>query len=71
MAFRDHVLEGGVELSEPEEVQPFYEPGINYDDEWETADLARRQKLVAKQPRFTMFKYGQTKHKVKVKRYRD
>ena len=39
--------DGGIELQEPEEVQPAYEPGINYDDQEEMADLQRRRDLVA------------------------
>ncbi len=42
-AFKNAVIEGGVELSEPEEVVPDYEPGIDYDDEYELADLRERQ----------------------------
>jgi large subunit ribosomal protein L18 len=45
-AFRDAVVAGGVELSEPEEVQPEYEPGIDYDNAEVVDDLERRQWLV-------------------------
>ena len=46
-AFRQAVEEGGIDLEEPEEVQPAYEPGINYDDQEEMDDLQRRRDLVA------------------------
>ena len=63
--------QGGVDLSEPEEVHPDYEPGIDYNNEYEMQDLERRQKLVKRERRRTVFKYGMTGDKVKVKRYKD
>lgn len=65
------VSEGGVTLEEPEEVLPEYTPGINYEDQWEVDDLNRRQLKVRKNPRRTVFKYGQTKKTIKVKNYPD
>lgn len=44
--FQRALVEGGVELQEPPEVAPDYDPGINYSDEKEVADLHRRQMLV-------------------------
>jgi len=60
--FQNALTEGGVELSEPEEVLPDYEPGIDYADQYECSDLQRRQRLV-NQPG-QMAEYGQTKRKV-------
>jgi hypothetical protein len=45
-AFRDAIIGGGIELSEPEEVVQPYKPGIDYDDAEAVADLERRQWLV-------------------------
>jgi len=45
-AFCKAVTAGGVELSEPDEVELTYEPGIDYDDPEAMADLERRQRLV-------------------------
>ena len=45
-AFCHALTAGGVELSEPEEVQPAYQPGIDYDDNEAVAELERRQWLV-------------------------
>jgi len=42
-AFLNAMTEGGVEMSEPEEVLPEYVPGIDYDDSMEYGDLKRRQ----------------------------
>jgi len=39
------MLEGGIELTEPEEHKADYEPGIDYDDTEAVADLSRRQWL--------------------------
>lgn len=39
-------MEGGVDLTEPEEVVPRYEPGIDYSNDEELRDLLRRQDLV-------------------------
>ena len=33
--FLNAMLEGGVELSEPDVVLPHYEPGIDFDDQYE------------------------------------
>ena len=45
-AFRLALEEGGIDLQEPDEVQPHYEPGINYDNPEELDDLQRRRDLV-------------------------
>lgn len=45
-AFCKAVKDGGIELSEIDEVVPPYEPGIDYDDPEAIADLQRRQRLV-------------------------
>ena len=40
------MTDAGIELSEPDEVEPHYEPGIDYDDVEAVDDLKRRQRLV-------------------------
>jgi len=46
LAFCNALTAGGVDLSEPEEMKPEYQPGIDYDDAEALADLERRQWLV-------------------------
>ena len=43
------VEEGGMEMSEPEEIKADYEPGIDYDDDMEYGDLQRRQEKATKE----------------------
>ena len=47
-AFQKAMLDGGIELTEPTEVEADYEPGIAYDNQEEVDDLERRQRLVFK-----------------------
>lgn len=44
-SFISAMEEGGIQFEEPEEYLPPYEPGIDYDNEYEVEDLKRRQKL--------------------------
>jgi large subunit ribosomal protein L18 len=44
--FEKALVDGGVDLTEPEEVTPRYEPGIDYSNDEEMSDLLRRQNLV-------------------------
>ena len=37
--------ESGIELDEPEEVLPHYEPGIDYDDEFEVSYIIFNNKV--------------------------
>ena len=48
-AFLTAIKDGGVDLTELEEVQPDYEPGIDYDDEFDYNDLRRRQKMATEE----------------------
>jgi len=45
-AFCDAMTSSGVEMTEPDEVEPAYEPGIAYGNAEEVADIERRQFLV-------------------------
>ena len=45
-AFHKAIIEGGIDLSEPEEVKAEYEPGIDYDNKEEVANLLQRQRSV-------------------------
>ena len=45
--FRKAVIDGGIQLKEPDEIVPPYEPGINYDDPEEVKNLWKRQIQVA------------------------
>lgn len=55
--FQKALLDGGIELSEPSEVVPHYEPGIDYSNQEELDDLFRRQRLVKKLgPKSTIIK---------------
>ena len=65
--------EGGIDLQEPDEVQPLYEPGINYDDPEELDDLQRRRDLVTNVSRITKMalemrktKHGRPKRNTKI-----
>src|SRR6218665_1478628 len=44
--FEKALLEGGVDLTEPAEVVPRYEPGIDYSNDEELINLFQRQTLV-------------------------
>ena len=59
--FQQAIEDGGVTLSEQEEIERDAEPGINYDDEFEYNDLIRRQKMEAEPSLKT--KYGLNKEK--------
>lgn len=45
-AFRNAMMSAGIEMTEPKEFEPDYEPGINYGDAEAIEDLERRQFLV-------------------------
>lgn len=47
-SFQKALVDGGIDLSEPEEVVADYEPGIDYSNKEEVDDLHRRQWLVYK-----------------------